>query len=113
MLKLASMIGFGLMALPSWTSWSPAQPLGPVQRSRATQGTPEIRRHLDSRTPILTYHDVIERRDSESLWFDCSVSEFIAQLDWMAARGAHFVSLDQIYSRLTAGAPLPAHAVAI
>ena len=77
------------------------------------QGFRELRRNLRTRTPILTYHDMIERRDSKSLWFDCSVPEFKAQLDWLAKRHAHFIDLDQLYAHLVDGARLPPHAIAI
>ncbi len=62
-------------------------------------------------TPILTYHDVIEQRDAASLWFDCTVSELGSQLDWLIARGAHFVTVDQMYRHLAQGAALPHNAV--
>lgn len=73
----------------------------------------EIRHGLRSKTPILTYHDVIERRDANSLWFDCSVDEFIEQLDWLTARHATFITLDQLKDHLVDGKPLPPHAIAI
>lgn len=73
----------------------------------------EVRPHLQARTPILTYHDVIERRAPDSLWFDCSVDEFRRQLDWLTKRGAHFITLDQLYRGLVDGVPLPSHSVAI
>lgn len=76
-------------------------------------GQGELRRALPTRTPVLTYHDMIPSRDSGSLWFDCSVSEFESQLDWLAKRGAHFISTKQLYEHLTAGTPLPAKAIAI
>jgi peptidoglycan/xylan/chitin deacetylase (PgdA/CDA1 family) len=68
---------------------------------------------VKGRTPILTFHDVIERRDSSSLWFDCSVDELEGQIKWLKARGANFVTVDQIYRHLSAGASLPSHAIAI
>jgi peptidoglycan/xylan/chitin deacetylase (PgdA/CDA1 family) len=73
----------------------------------------EIRSGLKDRTLILTYHDVIPKRNSKSLWFDCSVDELRAQLDWLKARGATFITLDQLYSHLTRGTKLPPRAVAI
>jgi peptidoglycan/xylan/chitin deacetylase (PgdA/CDA1 family) len=68
---------------------------------------------LRTRTPILTYHDVVERRDAKALWFDCTRAEFVQQLDWLTKRGAHFVSLDQLYDHLTTGRQLPSHAVVL
>ncbi len=68
---------------------------------------------LATKTPILTYHDFIERRDSGALWFDCTTTEFEDQIRWLRARGARFVSLDQIYDYLKKGTSLPRHAVAL
>jgi peptidoglycan/xylan/chitin deacetylase (PgdA/CDA1 family) len=79
----------------------------------STQTFKDIRRDLTSRTPLLTYHDVIEKRDSNSLWFDCSVDELNAQIAWLTKRHAHFISLDQLYAHLVDGTPLPDHAIAI
>jgi peptidoglycan/xylan/chitin deacetylase (PgdA/CDA1 family) len=73
----------------------------------------ELKKNLRERTPILTYHDVIERRDSKSLWFDCTVDEMRAQLDWLTKRHATFISLDQLYDHLVSGTKLPPRAIAI
>lgn len=73
----------------------------------------EMRKDLRERTPILTYHDVIERRDAKALWFDCTTQELKDQLDWLAKRKAVFISLDQLYDHLVNGRPLPPTAVAI
>jgi len=68
---------------------------------------------LTSRTPILTYHDIIPKRDSKSLWFDCSVQELKDQLNWLSKHGAHFVTVREIYNHLTGNAPLPKKAICI
>lgn len=73
----------------------------------------EIRKGLATRTPVLTYHDVVAERGPGTLWFDCSVSELKSQLDWLTARGAHFISIEQLYRHLTEGTPLPPKAIAI
>lgn len=75
--------------------------------------TAPLRRDLQTRTPVLTYHDMVPARGAGTEWFDCTPAEFRAQLDWMAARGAHFISLDQLYRHLTGWTPLPPHAVVI
>lgn len=73
----------------------------------------EIKHGLPLRTVVLTFHDVIERRDKSALWFDCTIAELTQILDWLTRHGAHFISLDQLYKHLTTGAALPAHPVAI
>ncbi len=73
----------------------------------------EIRRDLTTRTPVLTYHDVIEKRDSKALWFDCTVGELNEQLDWLKGKGAAFVTLDQLRAHLVKGTPLPRRAIVV
>ena len=68
---------------------------------------------LHSATPILTFHDVIESRDSRSLWFDVTSAELEKQLSWLTVHGAHFVTVNQIYRHLAQGADLPKGAIAI
>jgi peptidoglycan/xylan/chitin deacetylase (PgdA/CDA1 family) len=74
---------------------------------------PEIKRNLAPQTICLTFHDVIPVRTANSLWFDCSVSEFRSELDWLVNRGAHFISVQQLYRHLTSNAPLPSFPVCI
>lgn len=64
-------------------------------------------------TPILTYHDFIDQRDSRALWFDCTTGEFEGQIKWLLKHGAHFVTLDQIESHLIRHTSLPPHAIAL
>lgn len=73
----------------------------------------DMKRGLASQSVVLTYHDVITRRDRNSLWFDCTTDEFAAQLDYLTHRHASFISLNQLYRHLTQGAALPPNPVAI
>lgn len=72
-----------------------------------------IKPGLPKQTIILTYHDVIDRRDSKALWFDCTQRELEQQLDWLRRKGANFVTLNRLYYYLTEGRPLPKHPVVI
>lgn len=65
------------------------------------------------RVPVIMYHDVIAKRGKGSVWFDCTRAEFEEQMDWLAAQGAHVVSLDDLYKHLTSGAALPDNAVVL
>lgn len=65
------------------------------------------------RAVVLTYHDVIERRGPGSVWFDCTSAELRAQLDFMARKGATFVSIPQIEAALDGTRALPKRAVAL
>jgi peptidoglycan/xylan/chitin deacetylase (PgdA/CDA1 family) len=64
-------------------------------------------------TIILTYHDFIDERGPDSLWFDCTTREFENQISWLRKHGAHFVTLDDVYAHLVDHKPLPSHAVAL
>jgi peptidoglycan/xylan/chitin deacetylase (PgdA/CDA1 family) len=46
-------------------------------------------------TIVLTYHDVITKRDTNSVWFDCTRAELKSQLDWLTAKKARFLSLPE------------------
>jgi peptidoglycan/xylan/chitin deacetylase (PgdA/CDA1 family) len=72
-----------------------------------------VLRALDTRTPVITYHDMVPARGQDTEWFDCTPAEFRSQLDWLTARGAHFISVDHLYRHLTEGERLPPHAIAI
>ena len=72
-----------------------------------------ISSHAGGLTPILTYHDVIPERNSQSLWFDVSIIELKDQISWLKKHGAHFVRIDEIANHLIRGSKLPTNAIAI
>jgi peptidoglycan/xylan/chitin deacetylase (PgdA/CDA1 family) len=74
---------------------------------------PAIRAGLPSESVVLTYHDMVETRDANALWFDCTPQELTEQLDWMLAQGASFISAKQLEAHLAKGDPLPKKAVLI
>lgn len=62
---------------------------------------------------VLTYHDMVPRRDGRALWFDCTPKELEDQLDFFQKRGASFVSIAQVEAQVRQGRRLPKNAVAI
>jgi peptidoglycan/xylan/chitin deacetylase (PgdA/CDA1 family) len=68
---------------------------------------------LKPQTIILTYHDMVAKRDSHALWFDCTPSELNSQLDRLQKAGFAFISLDELYSHLRDKTRLAGPAVAI
>ena len=66
-----------------------------------------------NRVPILMFHDLIEKRDKKSLWYDCDVKEFTKTLDDIEADGRTVLSLDQLYEHLTTGKKLPEKTVVL
>lgn len=72
-----------------------------------------LMRNLPQRTPILTYHDCVAVRDAQALWFDVTPKELSEQLDWLAMRGAHFISIQALYDHLVLDYPIPIGAVCI
>lgn len=70
-------------------------------------------RAAGERVPVIMYHDVVERRDRTSQWFDVSKEEFTKQLDRIAELGMTPISLDQLYKHLTEGEPLPGPSIVL
>jgi peptidoglycan/xylan/chitin deacetylase (PgdA/CDA1 family) len=116
---------FGAAIVTQSNRTGTAEFIPPSQTSQSAQRSPqarlipsaeafkEIRSGLKDRTPVLTFHDIIPRRDSRSLWFDCTVEELRDQMDWLKAHGANFISLDQLHRHLTQGTKLPPRAIAV
>lgn len=65
------------------------------------------------RIPVIMYHDIIERRDKNAVWFDCTQEEFEEQMSQLQQWGAQPISLDQLYAHLTKGEPVPDTAVVL
>lgn len=68
---------------------------------------------LAERTIVLTYHDMVPKRDSNALWFDCTPEELREQLDWLTRQGANFASTESLESHLVGRARLPRKSVVI
>ncbi len=65
------------------------------------------------RVPVIMYHDVIEKRDKDAQWFDCTVDEFQVHLNWLEENGVTPISLDQLYAHLTKGESIPERSVVL
>lgn len=93
----------------------PPQP--PVVQAPAEEKAPEVRwelaQGLTTRTPVLTYHDIIERRGRGSVWFDCTIDEFEDQMRWLKRQGAVFLSLEELLAGLRGEGELPENGIAI
>lgn len=68
---------------------------------------------MGQRTPVIMYHDIIERRGRGSVWFDCTTDEFRKGMDLIVERGYHPVSLKDLHEHLTSGKPLPDKAIVL
>ena len=69
---------------------------------------------LNGRVPVLTYHDVIgSRRQKDAVWFDCTATEFAAQMKFLYQQRAHVITLEQLRRHLTTGERLPDRAIAL
>lgn len=62
---------------------------------------------------ILTYHDVITKRNKNSVWFDCTVDELNAQIKKLKLAGATFISIRDVANHMRNGMPLPKRSVAV
>lgn len=56
---------------------------------------------LNKRIPVIMYHDIIEERGRQSVWFDCTVEEFSKQLELIQVAGYTPISLKQLHEHLT------------
>lgn len=68
---------------------------------------------LNSRVPVIMYHDVIEKRTRESQYFDITISKFERQMQALADAGARTLTLDELYGHLTTGASVPPNSVVL
>ena len=66
-----------------------------------------------ARIPVIMYHDVMLDRGRESAAVNCTRDEFVDQIDWLAAQGATFLSLEQLHRHLTRGETVPAKSVVL
>lgn len=88
------------------TAKSDPEPTGFIVKKPLTSG-------LTTKTVVLTYHDMVLRRDQNSVWFDCTPEELLEQLDALAESGANFISLEDLYHGLTGTKPLKPQSVVI
>ncbi|WP_025225762.1 polysaccharide deacetylase family protein [Fimbriimonas ginsengisoli] len=88
----------------------------------ATSGVAEVQRppfteismrSQGQRVPVIMYHDIIDRRDRNAVWFDTTLEEFQDQMKQLQEWGAVPISLDQLYDHLTKGTPVPETAIVL
>ncbi|HSI72276.1 MAG TPA: polysaccharide deacetylase family protein [Fimbriimonas sp.] len=68
---------------------------------------------IGQRVPVIMYHDIIEERNKDSQWFDCTTAEFEEHMLYLEQNGIQPVSLDQLYAHLNKGEALPDKAVVL
>lgn len=65
------------------------------------------------RVLVLMYHDAVEKRLPETLFYDVSADEFRDQMRFLKANGANVIDLDTLYRHLVDGAPVPPRSVVL
>jgi poly-beta-1,6-N-acetyl-D-glucosamine N-deacetylase len=65
------------------------------------------------RIPVIMYHDLVAERTKESLWYDCSLAEFEAQMEAIDLEGFKVISLDDLYEHLTTGKRVPEKSIVL
>ncbi len=68
---------------------------------------------LGQRVPVIMYHDIIEERNRDSQWFDCTAAEFEDQMKTIQQDGSVPISLDELYKHLTTGSRIPDKAIVL
>lgn len=77
----------------------------------AAQANPAALNPGPGKLVILTYHDMIEARGKDALWFDCTPKELEAQIIAFRKAGCQFVNLDTVYNHLVNKAKVPSKSV--
>ena len=94
----------------------------PAPPAPATDGsTPPVQeayadisvRAQDARIPVLMFHDVVPKRNKDTVFFDCSEAEVQKILDWIAEQKLTPISLDQLYDHLTGKKPAPPNSIVL
>lgn len=81
----------------------PQAPQVPQAKAQVSDAPRTFVRPNFRKTVILVYHDIIPKRNKDSLWFDCSVPELMEQMDAIAKLGVRFVTLRDIEDELFGG----------
>lgn len=68
---------------------------------------------LNSRVPVIMYHDVIAERTRQSEYFDVTASKFEREMQTLADAGAKTLTLDELYGHLTDGVPVPPNSIVL
>ena len=68
---------------------------------------------MDRRVPVIMYHDVIDQRTKDSVWFDCTTKEFESEMHWIQTHDITPISVDQLYDHLTKGTEIPSNSICL
>lgn len=119
-LILAAALMIGLLSgcsKPKQDPMTPAiEPAKAAESAAAPQQSPvffPMKAGQKPKTIILTYHDMVPKRDSSSLWFDCTPKELTEQIEGLEKKGARFLSMEELRNGLTGQQPLPDRGVLI
>ncbi|MCW5935802.1 MAG: polysaccharide deacetylase family protein [Fimbriimonadaceae bacterium] len=66
-----------------------------------------------SRVIVLMYHDVVPRRNRDTVWFDETSDGMRETLRFIRDNGGTVISMDDLYAHLTQGTPVPERSVVI
>ena len=91
-----------------------AASIAAATETRPAANPPHLSRAHDHPIPILMYH-VIAGPPADAPYPGLYVlpEDFAAQVEWLAARGYHAVTLDQVYAYWHDGVPLPRHPIVL
>lgn len=70
-------------------------------------------RAMDTRVPVLMFHDVVAERGRNSVWFDCTKDELKETIKFFEEQNATFITLEQLHEHLVRGTALPPHSVCL
>ncbi|MBS1727143.1 MAG: polysaccharide deacetylase family protein [Armatimonadetes bacterium] len=65
------------------------------------------------RTPIIMFHDLVEKRGKDTVWYDCTTEEFKDILDKIKEDGLTVISLNDLCSHLATGKEIPEKSIVL
>lgn len=66
-----------------------------------------------NRIPVIMYHDVVARRDRDSVWFDTTIDELRGHLEFIRRRGIRVLTLDELRDHLVGERPVHEPAIVL
>lgn len=68
---------------------------------------------MDRRVPVIMFHDVIPQRGPGSVYFDDTLANFTAQIQFIHDNGLVPITIKQLYDHLSQGAQIPPNAICL
>lgn len=68
---------------------------------------------MNRRVPVIMFHDVLPAGSPGMVWFDDTIDQFTAQMEFIKNNGLVPISIQQLYDHLENGTDVPANAICL